>query len=264
MRTMFEKLKLAIRLLTRLSGPDVIAYLKARRQRKFGSGTSSLGAKCLAHSITCRNATSDFDVFHQLIIGPEYDCLDGVRDWDLVIDCGANIGISAACFLSKSPTCKVISLEPDAANFALLKKNLAPYGDRWEGHRAALWENSCDALELHCEYRDGREWSRAVRVATSDTPEVIKTLTLAEILDMHPGKQVSLLKIDIEGAELNVFRSNVAGWIHRIERILIELHDEQCERTFHAAVPDDSWKKTRAGDMWLCERRKWAAVWLHR
>lgn len=254
LRQMLSKVQLVYRLFCRLRARDVIAFLKARRYRSGIQRTFELGAKSLKHPISVRAGTSDLAVFRQLILGEEYDCLLSIRNLELVIDCGANIGISAAWFLSRYPACSVVSLEPDPDNFACLARNLKPYGDRWSGHLAALWDKSNEVLEVHSDYRDGREWSRAVRPACHESQALVETLTLSDIIAMHSGRRVSLLKIDIEGAELNIFQSSVDGWIDKVDRILIELHDEACEQAFQRAIPDSLWRKTRAGDLVLCER----------
>jgi hypothetical protein len=77
--------------------------------------------------LRCRPNTSDKDAFEQIFIEREYSCLDDLSNVDLVIDCGANVGYSAAYFLTRFPNCKVICVEPDFSNFKLLEKNLAPF-----------------------------------------------------------------------------------------------------------------------------------------
>jgi FkbM family methyltransferase len=56
----------------------------------------------------------------------------------VVVDVGANIGISAAFFLSRRPDSIVHAFEPHPANLVTLKHNLAPFGDRAVIHPVAL------------------------------------------------------------------------------------------------------------------------------
>jgi hypothetical protein len=52
--------------------------------------------------------------------------------------------------------------------------------------------------------------------------------------------RVGILKVDIEGAEKEVF-SGAASWIDRVDGIIIELHDRMkrgCSRTFFRNTPD--------------------------
>ncbi len=42
-----------------------------------------------------------------------------------IIDCGANIGITALYFAARYPNARIYSVEPDPSNFAILKQNVA-------------------------------------------------------------------------------------------------------------------------------------------
>ena len=84
------------------------------------------------HPLHCRPRTSDIDVFKQIFAQHEYSCLvdlsfDGSG---LVIDCGANAGFSTSYLLSQFPQSTVLAVEPDPGNFAALRKNVLPYGER--------------------------------------------------------------------------------------------------------------------------------------
>lgn len=48
-------------------------------------------------------------------------------DWDprLVLDAGANVGLASRLFAALWPRARIISLEPDRANFAMLELNAA-------------------------------------------------------------------------------------------------------------------------------------------
>ncbi len=45
----------------------------------------------------------------------------------LIIDCGANIGLSIIYFKEKHPNAEIIAFEPDKDNFKLLKKNIESF-----------------------------------------------------------------------------------------------------------------------------------------
>ena len=52
----------------------------------------------------------------------------------------------------------------------------------------------------------------------------LKTFTISELMDAASEHEVLIAKIDIEGAEANLFRSNIE-WARRTHLIAIELHD---------------------------------------
>ena len=55
-------------------------------------------------------------VFDQIFIHQEYSCLQELKEPSLVLDLGANVGFSAAYFLSFFPRACVVAVEPDAGN----------------------------------------------------------------------------------------------------------------------------------------------------
>ncbi len=244
-----------MRLLQKLGLLGTIRYVMARWTARCDSGRKRLSAKTLNEPLWVRPGTSDVDVFGQITVGDEYECLSRLKAPYVIVDCGANIGVSAAWFLSRFPSTIVISVEPDPDNFALLDQNMRPYGSRWRGIQSALWSVDNLMLEVHREFRDGREWARAVRQPATQSERVAPSITIGAILDQLPDRHIGLLKIDIEGAERDVFRTGFDDWLPSVDRILIELHDEECERVFHAAVPDTEWQKLRSGELIYCERK---------
>jgi hypothetical protein len=40
--------------------------------------------------------------------------------------------------------------------------------------------------------------------------------------------RISLLKIDIEGAEVQLFSEGCESWLSKVDNIVIELHDDSC------------------------------------
>ena len=64
----------------------------------------------------------DWARHHEIKAVIEQRLADGRRP--LIVDAGANIGASAVFFLLKIKSAKVIAIEPQAENFALLKRNL--------------------------------------------------------------------------------------------------------------------------------------------
>jgi len=167
-------------------------------------------------------------VFDQIFIEREYSCLDDLSDVDLVIDCGANVGYSSAYFLTRFPKCKVICVEPDSSNFKLLQKNLAPYKDRITLMKSGLWSHNT-GLKISAESRRvGNEWAVQVRECKPGEAPEIQAIDIGTILRESGQNKISILKIDIEGAEAVVFAKNYESWLSRVDNMVIELHDHYC------------------------------------
>ena len=71
------------------------------------------------------------------------------------------------------------------------------------------------------------------------------------LIELVKGKRISILKIDIEGAELELFSSS-ASWIDQVDNFVIELHGEDCEKTFFAAIKGRSLNVSRWGEVTAC------------
>lgn len=72
--------------------------------------------------IILRNNTSDISVFNQVIFNQDYNIpLNFIPK--IIIDCGANIGLTTIYFKNKFPDAKIISVEPEKSNYEILQRN---------------------------------------------------------------------------------------------------------------------------------------------
>jgi FkbM family methyltransferase len=186
----------------------------------------TLMSKNARFSLICRPNTSDKDVFGQIFIEREYSCLDDLSNVDLVIDCGANVGYSSAYFLTRFPECKVICVEPDLSNFKVLEKNMAPYKERVELIRSGIWSHTTDLKISEEPYGDGREWSVQVRECKMGEIPEMQAIDIGTLLRESGQNKISILKMDVEGAEAVVFGRNYESWLSCVDNMVIELHDD--------------------------------------
>lgn len=161
-----------------------------------------------------------------MFVHREYACLDALTNVRTIIDCGANVGYSTAYLLTRFPQATVMSVEPDHANFELLKRNTAAYGKRVQLIESAVWSHPAILRMAPVQsYRDGREWSR--QVCECAPGEIGFTAwDLNQLIEKSGSPRVDLLKIDIEGAEAVVFTGNYQAWLPRVDTVVIELHDD--------------------------------------
>ena len=183
--------------------------------------------------------SSDLDVFSQIFVHREYRCLDDLTGVHVVIDCGANVGYSSAYFLSRFPACTVIAVEPDSGNFAAMERNLAPYGNRVRAIHSGVWAERIGLVMNEAVFRDGREWTRQVRPARPGETATMEAIDIQSLVDSCGGEPISILKIDIEGAEYEVFSSpGWRRWIDSVETLVIEVHGEDAYRATMAAFAE--------------------------
>jgi len=232
-------------------------YLLQRRRLRLGRVKQPyvmLRSKYAAHPLRCRANTSDIGVFRQVFAQREYRCLDDLRTAGLILDCGANVGYSSAYFLSRFPQATVICVEPDPANFAELEANLAPYPGRWRGIRAAVWSRPTGLVLAETNSGAGWEWARQVRPARAGETPTIRATDISTLLDESGFQHISLLKVDVEGAEEVLFASNYERWLGRVENLVIELHGPESIAVFKAAIAAEKFTVSRCDELTVCRR----------
>lgn len=190
---------------------------------------SLLRCEAKKQSIFLRKGGSDQEVFKQIFLYKQYDALldffaINEIDLTLTIDAGSNIGLMALKTKEFFPNAEIYCIEPDPANFELLRVNTSNY----EGiHllQKALWYKD-EKLYLNCDFADGQEWARSVsKEKTSET--TVQGTTLQSLINLYNLHRIDLLKIDIEGSESYIFDThNDLRFLEIVKIIAIEIHDE--------------------------------------
>jgi FkbM family methyltransferase len=235
-----------------------VKYLIERRPRERGS-VFSIHPRLSMHPLFIRRGTSDLQVFDQIFVECEYRCLDDLTQVDLIIDCGANVGYSSAYFLSRFPNSRIVAVEPDPENFAMLSRNLAPYGRRVNLVHAGIWSHATRLGFVDEPYRDGREWTKQVRVAEPGDKAHIDGVDIETLLLSSGQDRISILKVDVEGAEVEIFSGNNLSWLDKVDAIAIELHDDSvfgnATEVFFAAIEGRGFHLSRSGELTICHKR---------
>ncbi len=141
----------------------------------------------------------------------------------VIIDAGANVGLSAVFYANRFPKARIVAIEPEPSNYEMLKKNTAPYPSVTPV-QAALWKEAA-ALRLF----DTRGGNTAFQVgetnqlSATEERAVVQAMTLEKLMDQFGIAYIDYLKMDVEGAEKEIFEH--APWIDRVGAIGVELHD---------------------------------------
>jgi FkbM family methyltransferase len=190
-----------------------LAVRSLNLSQKYGLGRSVI-ALPVPHSssrVWGRLGTTDGYAYGEVFTLDSYDCRLSPR---FVVDAGANVGYASVLFAERWPEAEIVALEPDASNFELLVRNTRRY-PRVRPLRAALWSNHTP-LRVTGE----NKWALRVREATESD---FDTLTMADLVAMSPGR-IDLLKLDIEGAECDLFL-NDPTCLDAVHLLIVELHD---------------------------------------
>ena len=225
-----------------------------------GGENITLRARYCSHPLYARPGTTDAFVFRNIFLERHYACVDALEGVGAIVDCGANVGYSAAYFLTMYPHATLVAVEPDAENYEMLKLNTAPYAERITTIRAGVWSHVTTLVMSDGAYRGGREWSRQVREARSGEAGGFPAVDVASLLRQSGHERISILKMDIEGAEAVVFSEGYESWLALVDTIVIELHDDSVfgdgSRVFADAISRQSFDVRRVHDLTVCTRRR--------
>ena len=168
--------------------------------------------------IHLRQNTSDSDVFNQVILSREYR-IDEVSNPQFIIDAGANIGLTSLFYHKEYPSARIFAVEMEAGNYDLLKKNTAQISNISAVNKA-LWSDSTPIYMTRSTSKD----SHSVGLQ-SEFSELVQTITILEIIDKFKLTSIDILKMDIEGAEKEIFSKGVDSWLPMVKYLIVELHD---------------------------------------
>lgn len=228
-------------------------FLGRVRGRDASSDPYWLRARSIEAPLWCRRKSSDRQVFSQVFIEREYACLDSVFSPKLVIDCGANVGFTSAYFLSRFPEAHVLAVEPDPGNFAMLEKNLRPYGARATTLQTAVWSHAV-GLKLSRDPEDDRDWAVQVRALRDDEVPDLVAMDIGSLLELTPFELNDILKVDVEHAEVEIFGRGLGSWLDRVQNIAIELHGEDARTVFFKAIDPATFTFGRCGELTIAKR----------
>lgn len=134
-----------------------------------------------------------------------------------IIDCGANIGLSLFYFKKIYPESIITAFEPDRKIFEILKKNvISSKFNNIDLINKGLAEKNEEQVSFFSEGADGG------RIALEMDK---KTLTNVSVTRLSPflEQPVDFLKIDIEGAEIEVLRECQKN-LRNVNNLFIEYH----------------------------------------
>ncbi|MBX2963396.1 MAG: FkbM family methyltransferase [Cyclobacteriaceae bacterium] len=168
---------------------------------------------------------ADNQIFNYVILRRCYMGIADKNEVSRIMDLGAHIGLSAISFLSEYLNAEVLVVEPDPGNYKLLVENTSSYNSskvRVYHYNTAIYADETEML-LH-DPQTGTHGFQILEKNSYDQGRVVKAVTINNLLDRHGWDQVDIIKINIEGAEKELFERNTE-WIARTKCLIVETHD---------------------------------------
>lgn len=174
----------------------------------------------IRNQVYLRIKTSDESTYAQTLLWGQYD-FDLPFSPKAIVDAGANIGMASIYFAHKYPEAKIIAIEAETSNFHMLVRNVRPYPAIVPVH-AALWNRDGEISVGEPDLGSGAKGNWAF--VTRDGPGVkVRAITMPTLMKEMQIQALDLVKIDVEGAEKEIFEAG--EWLKSVRCLMIELHD---------------------------------------
>ena len=183
-----------------------------------------------------RKNSTDFKVFRSVIVFGQYNISRiNTSNVKTIIDLGSNIGFSVLHFKAKFPDAHIIAVEPEKHNYDQLVKNVQEFNNIDCLHNA-IWYT-----QKNLGIFDSGLGEYGFRVVDGNQKLVgsVDAITMDDIVARYNVQTIDILKIDIEGAEKELFTHNHESWLPKVRCIVIELHDSfrpGCATAFFKAI----------------------------
>jgi FkbM family methyltransferase len=138
----------------------------------------------------------------------------------LLVDLGANIGLSSVWFAREYGCTTIVAVEPSPENARLARMNLELNNIPAEVVEAAVGANDGTVF-----FEDAVD-SNLGHVGTGTSGRAVRQVSMRTVLErLPPGSEIDLLKMDIEGGEGPLLESSAdLAWLRRVRSIIAETH----------------------------------------
>lgn len=211
-------------------------------------------SKRFRNQVRIRKSNSDIEIFYQVFCELQYDMLFYLDFTPRrIIDCGSNVGYSCLYFADKFQDAEIVAIEPESNNFALLELNTCNYGNIRRYH-AAIWDHPA-VLSI----KDEMQGSAGFEMQEKDNPGSanLPGITISQVADENGFDVIDIVKLDIEGAEYDLFLNDPHDWLSRTKCLIIELHDNLkpgTSRLFFQEMAKYNWRTFIKGENIICFR----------
>jgi FkbM family methyltransferase len=149
---------------------------------------------------------------------------------DVILDLGANLGIISILLSKKFPFTKIYSFEASPINYKNFVKNIEDNNcNNITPFNLAVWSTSGEIVKIPTSPTNSGGSSIYYKPEFFNQYPIsdVQTISLEDIFSQNEIENCKLLKIDVEGAEYEVFKTFPKEKLNNIKNIGIEFH--KCE-----------------------------------
>lgn len=199
---------------------DALGY-RGQRVLRFGDGRHHRTVRFKdGTELTYRLNRGDVRAIAEIWISEAYRLPFEIRPRN-IIDLGANIGVASVWLVREYGGSELVAVEPVPENAELARRNFERNGLAADLIEAAVGPTEGTArFELSSNSTLGRTGTAGIEVAL---------VTAQSVVDRFPaGERIDLLKMDVEGAEQELFKADLT-WLERVDCLVVELHADRVD-----------------------------------
>jgi FkbM family methyltransferase len=229
---------------------SVYYYLKIRVAIKFRMNTLvRFKSRVLSTDLFIRTAgPTDYQVFKYVFIDIYHVPFRQLPAQPVILDLGSNVGFTCVHYASLFPGAKIYGYELDVNNYQVALKNINELPtihitNKGIGYAGGVF------------YYESQQQSDAFQLTEAKTPtsKEVSVIPLSEVLNEKVIPYVDFMKMDIEGAEIDIFDKGDLSWLNRVTRLHMEIHSKE-------AISVISDKLTQFGFKVELDAHHWSAI----
>lgn len=175
-----------------------------------------LGGRSFAVSLKTR---TELDILEEVGLEDEYRPADSIPA-RTIVDLGASVGLATLRLLASHPEATVVAVEADPVLIPRLRANVA--GLPVTVVHAAVAASSGERQFFRS---DIDSWGNSLdNTSGAQSAVAVPAISLGDLLDRHRVEEVDLLKLDVEGAEWEIFEAPLD---RRVAAIVGEVHGRE-------------------------------------
>lgn len=196
--------------------------LKLYRQSLGKQKDEQLTVDFFDFKVTGLNAKSLLYLFEEIFLSRDYDFQTDNKA-PVIIDCGANVGVSILYFKMIYPDAVIYGFEPNPIAYQLLQKNISQNGLTGITVENACLSNVAEKVKFYFSEHEYSSLTSSIHHGRGgDKSYEVEAIKLSEYIK---DKSIDLVKMDVEGAEYEILNDLMdTGTIRNARQYIIEFH----------------------------------------
>lgn len=162
----------------------------------------------------------DIQSIREVLMDEAYRLPFPVRQSAVIVDLGANIGLTSLYYYSTLQPRLIVAVEPDPSNAQLVRENLT-------GWPVVVLQAAVGPHDGTAGFMRNRA-SNLGSLSPHASGIAVSVMSMDSVLESVPDGSNVIVKLDIEGGEESLLRGDTA-WLSRVDGLIVEFHPDRVD-----------------------------------